>query len=187
MKRILAILLCVGIFAAVAAGCGGAQKEKIATGDEAASLNAADYKDNLEGLCNYLAAWGYINPYNNPDEKKSNEGVTYSKMRGELIGAKADSGKRFTAQHRKDTTIELYEYDLGNLNATADEVRASVEKDGTFKNLIGETVNNVYISNNKKYLMIYTDTTINGDTKETDDNYKSRQEVVEKFKKFHEK
>ena len=181
MKKILELLLCVGMFLFAAAGCGGSQKSVTATGDEAKSLSASAYDDDFKGLCNYLSALGYISP------KSENKDVTYSEMKAELIGAKKGSGRRFQAVHTKDTVIELYEYDLKDLNQTADEVRASVEKDGTFVNLIGETVKNVYLSNNKKYLMIYTDNTIDDDTKDTDSNYKSREEVVKKFKEFHEK
>ena len=187
MKRILAFILCAGIFAAVAAGCGGTQKSAVATEDEAykstytLKKNVNDYDDTLKGLCQYFGARGYINPID------KNQDITYSDMKGELIGAVKNTGKRFQAKHTEDTVIELYEYDLKNLNATADEVRSSVEKDGTFVNLIGETVKNCYLSNNKKYLMIYTDNTINEDTKETDKNFKAREEVVKNFKAFHEK
>lgn len=187
MKRLLAFILCAGMFVAVAAGCGGTQKSAVATEDEAykstytLKKNVNDYDDTLKGLCQYFGALGYINPID------KNQDVTYSDMKGELIGAVKNTGKRFQAQHTKDTVIELYEYDLKNLNSTADEVRGSVEKDGTFVNLIGETVENCYLSNNKKYLMIYTDNTIDGDTKETDKNYTAREEVVKNFNSFHEK
>ena len=187
MKKLLAIILCAGMFAAVAAGCGGTKQSAVATDDEAykstytLKKNVNDYEDSLKGLCQYFGALGYINPI------EKNENITYSNMKGELIGAKKNTGKRFQAIHTKDTMIELYEYDLKNLNATADEVRGSVEKDNTFKNLLGETVENVYLSNNKKYLMIYTDNTIDDDTKETDKNFKAREEVVKNFKAFHEK
>lgn len=183
MKKIIALLLCIGMFAAVAAGCGGSGQQEVATGDEAASLNANDYKDTYDGLCTYLSALGYINPL------EDNKGISYSVMNAEIIGAK--QGRRFTAKHTEKTTIEIYEYDLDGLKASPDEaaetVRSSVEKDGTFTNLIGEKVENVYLSDNGKYLMIYTDTTINGDTKETDKNFTARKEVVEKFKAFHAK
>lgn len=177
MKKIIIFLLCLGMFATVAAGCGGQVKETVATGDEAKSLNASDYKDDYNGLCTYLSALGFINPL------EDNKGVTYTVMTAEIIGAK--QGRKFTAQHRKETTIELYEYDLNNLNATADEVRASVKQDGSFINLLDEAVSNVYLSNNGKYLMIYDDKTINSDTKDTDENYLDMLEVVKKFKEFH--
>ena len=180
MKRIIALLLCIGLFASVAAGCGGSGKQPTATGDEAVSKKATDYKNDFSGLCTYLSALGYINPL------EDNKGITYTVMSADIIGAK--QGRRFTATHRKDTTIEIYEFDLKKLASTPDEaattVLASVKKDGTFKNLVGETVKNVYLSNKERYMMIYTDTSINGDTKKTDKNYQAREEVVKNFKNF---
>ncbi len=176
MKRIIALILCLGMFAAAAAGCGGQAKEPVATGDEAKSKSVSDYKNTYEGLLNYLSAWGYINPL------KDNEGVTYTNMTAELIGAK--QGRRFTAMNTKNTTIEIYEYDLNKLDATADEVRSSVEKNNTFQNLFDEKVNNVYLTKNGRYMMIYNDTSINDDTKDTDENYKNRQECIDKFLEF---
>ena len=176
MKRLIALFLCLGVLVMTASGCFGAGPQKEATGDEAANKSVSAYKNTYTDMLNYLAAWGYINP------REKNKDITYTEMQADLIGAK--QGRRFTAEHTKDTVIELYEYDLKALNATADEVRSAVEKNGTFQNLFDETVENVYLSKNKRYMMIYNDKTINKDTKETDDNYKARQEVVEKFTEF---
>lgn len=176
MKRIIALLLCVGMFAAVAAGCGGGQ-QLTATGDEATNKSAGAYKDTYADLLTYLSAWGYINPL------EANKGKSYTEMKAELIGAK--QGRRFTAQHTKDTTIEIYEYDPNNLNATADEVIGSVKANGTFQNLFNDEVENVYLSKSGKYMMVYTDKTINKDTAEDSDNYKAREEVIKKFLAFH--
>ena len=175
MKRIIAFLLCAGMFAAVAAGCGGA-KQPTATGDEAANTSVSAYQNTYTDLLTYLSALGYINPLT------ENENVTYSVMRADLIGAKR--GKRFNAMHTKDTTIEIYEFDPADRNATADEVLGSVRNNGTFKNLFGDEVNNVYLSKNGRYLMIYNDTSIKDDSKDTDENVKKRDEVVEKFTAF---
>lgn len=181
MKRIIAILLCVGMLAFAAAGCGTNQKPTVATGDEAASLKASDYKNNFTGLCNYLSALGYINPL------EDNKGVTYTVMKSEIIGA--SEGRRFTAQHTEKTTIEIYEFDLAALQSTPDEAATkvidSVKKDGTFTNLIGETVKNVYLSKNGRFLMIYNDTTITDNSKDSDKNVENRAEVIEKFENFH--
>lgn len=174
MKKIIALLLCLGMFAAVCAGCGGPQIT--ATGDEATNKSADAYKDTYDDLLNYLSAWGYINPL------EKNKGVTYTEMRADLIGAK--QGRRFNAQHTKNATIELYEFDLTKSNATADEVLSSVKADGSFKNLFGDKVDSVYLSSNGKYLMVYNDTSIKDDTKDTDENYTKRQEVIDKFKEF---
>ena len=181
MKRVLAALLCAGLLIVFASGCmGGGQQtnpEAVATGDEASSLDAKDYKNDFEGLCNYFAAYGYINP---KDESKSTE------MDASLIGAKI--GKKFTAvkmddKDVKDITIELYEYDTQNQNATADEVVKSVKADGTFSILELPDVK-AYLSDNGKFLMIYNDKGLD-ESKTDSDNYKWREEVLEKFKSFH--
>ncbi len=181
MKRVLAALLCAGMLIVFASGCMGGGKqtnpEDVATGDEASSLDPKDYKNNFEGLCNYFAAYGYINP--KYDDKNT-------KMDASLIGAKV--GKKFTAIRIDDKdvnniTIELYEYDTQNHNATADEVIGSVKEDGTFSILELPRVN-AYLSDNGKYLMIYTDKGLD-ESKTDSDNYKWREEVLEKFKTFH--
>ena len=181
MKRVLAALLCAGMLIVFASGCMGGGKqtnpEDVATGDEASSLDPKDYKNNFEGLCNYFAAYGYINP--KYDDKNT-------EMDASLIGAKV--GKKFTAIRIDDKdvnniTIELYEYDTQNHNATADEVIGSVKEDGTFSIIELPRVN-AYLSDNGKYLMIYTDKGLD-ESKTDSDNYKWREEVLEKFKTFH--
>lgn len=181
MKRVLAALLCAGMLIVFASGCMGGGKqtnpEDVATGDEASSLDPEDYKNNFEGLCNYFAAYGYINP--KYDDKNT-------EMDASLIGAKV--GKKFTAIRIDDKdvnniTIELYEYDTQNHNATADEVIGSVKEDGTFSIIELPRVN-AYLSDNGKYLMIYTDKGLD-ESKTDSDNYKWREEVLEKFKTFH--
>lgn len=181
MKRVLAALLCAGLLIVFASGCmGGGQQtnpEAVATGDEASSLDAKDYKNDFEGLCNYFAAYGYINP---KDESKNTE------MDASLIGAKI--GKKFTAvkmddKDVKDITIELYEFDTQSQNATADEVVKSVKADGTFSILELPDVK-AYLSDNGKFLMIYNDKGLD-ESKTDSDNYKWREEVLEKFKSFH--
>ena len=180
MKRIFAALLCAGLIMVFATGCFGGQQTNqadVATGDEARSLEAADYNNDFEGLCNYFAAHGYINP---KDETKATE------MDLSLVGAKA--GKKFTAvriddKDVKNITIELYEFNTGENKSTADEIIASVKSNGTFSILNLPEVK-AYLSDNGKFMMIYTDKGL--DEKKTDsDNYKWREEVLEKFKAFH--
>ena len=175
MKKLCAAMLAAVMFAAVASGCFGAgQKAAVATGDEAASQNATDYENNFEGLCNYLASFGYINPV---DE---NADVTFTVMDASLVGAA--KGRRFTEQTMKKANIEIYEYS-DTKNATADEVLKSVKDNGTFTILELPEVNSL-LSDNGKYLMVYNDKSI--DESKTDaDNYKLREEIIEKFKEFH--
>ena len=103
-----------------------------------------------------------------------------------LVGAKA--GKKFTAvriddKDVKNITIELYEFNTGENKSTADEIIASVKSNGTFSILNLPEVK-AYLSDNGKFMMIYTDKGL--DEKKTDsDNYKWREEVLEKFKAFH--
>lgn len=176
MKRITALLLCLGMFAAVTAGCGGTGKQVTATGDEATKTNVSAYQNTYKDLLTYLSAWGYINPL------ESNKDITYNEMKASLIGAK--QGRRFNAQHTKDTTIEIYEYDPANPDETARKVTESVKATGTFQNLFDETVFDVYLTTGGHYMLIYNDTSITDDTKETDENYQKRQEVVDCFMAF---
>lgn len=180
MKRVIAALLCAGLIMVFGSGCFGmpqANPEDVATGDEASSLNANDYKNDLEGLSNYFAAYGYVNP---KDKTKCVE------MDASLIGAKA--GKKFTAvkiddKEVKNITIELYEFDTEKLPATADEIISSVKSKGTFTILDLPDVK-ATISDNGKFLMIYNDKGLD-ESKTESDNYKWREEVLEKFKEFH--
>lgn len=179
MKRVLAALLCAGLLLVFASGCmgTGVNQEDIATGDEASSLEAKDYNDDFEGLCNYFAAYGYINP---------KDTSTTIDMDAALVGA--EIGKKFTAKRIKDTdvkniTIELYAFNTEKLPATADEIIASVKKDGTFSILELPEVH-AYLSDNGKYMMIYTDKGLD-ETKTDSVNYEYREEVLEKFKAFH--
>lgn len=176
MKRITAYLLCLGMFAAVTAGCAGAGKQITATADEAVNTNVSAYQNTYEDLLTYLSALGYINPLS------SNKDITYNEMKADLIGAK--QGKRFNAQHTKNTTIELYEYDPNQLDETAQKVIDSVKATGTFQNLFDETVFDVYLTAGGRYMMIYNDPSITDDTKDTDENYQKRQEVVDHFLEF---
>ena len=68
------------MLAFAASGCGGSQKSTTATGDEARSLNASDYENNLGGLCTYLSPLGYLHAHS------QSAGVSYSSMRGTITG-----------------------------------------------------------------------------------------------------
>ena len=178
MKKIFAALAAAIMISVLTTGCFGmGQKTAVATGDEALSQNAADYEDNFEGLSNYLASFGYINPVSD------NENVTFVSMDYELVGA--DKGRKYTEQTKKKATIEIYEFNLKSTNATADEVLKSVKDGGKFAIYDLPEVNNVYLSNNGKYMMIYTDKSINEDNTESDE-YKLRDEILTKFREFHE-
>ena len=192
MKRFIAAILCVGLIVAVSAGCGykdALSKENkttqateatgsVATVDE---VDAKNFSDDLEGLSNYFAKKGYITT---KDGKIDESTVTV--MDASLIGAK--EGKKYaTSYGGKAITIELYEYDLTNLsklNDTAKTVIESVKNSGEFTILDLPSVK-AYLSNNGRYIMVYTDASIDDANPDKEsDNYKHREEVIKNFRKF---
>lgn len=177
MKKLIAALFAAAMITVMATGCfGGTPAPKVATSAEAQSTDAADYPDTYEGLCNYLWANGYINP------AEENVDITYTVMDYDLIGAV--KGRKFPEQSKKKATIEIYEFDTAKSNATADEVLKSVKANGTFTILNLPEVNAI-LSNNGKYMMIYNDKSIKEDDPENEST-KLRDEIVTKFKEFHE-
>lgn len=193
MKRFIAAILCVGLIAAVSTGCAykdALSKDNTATTQATeATGNAAtvdeveekNFEDNLNGLSNYFAKKGYITT---KDGKIDESTVTV--MDASLIGAK--EGKKYaTSYGGKAITIELYEYDvrnLNNLNDTAKTVIESVKNSGEFTILDLPPVK-AYLSNNGRYIMVYTDASIDDANPDKEsDNYKHREEVIKNFKSF---
>ena len=190
MKRFIAAILCVGLIAAISTGCAykdALSKDNTATtqATEAAGsvatedeVDAKNFSDNLQGLSEYFAKKGYITT---KDGKIDESTVTV--MDASLIGAK--EGKKFiTAYGGKAITIELYEYDLKNLNDTAKAVIESVKNSGEFTILDLPSVK-AYLSDDEKYLLIYTDSSIDDANPDKEsDNYKHREEVIKNFKSF---
>lgn len=190
MKRFIAAILCVGLIAAVSAGC--AYKDALskdntattrateATGSVATvdEIDAKNFSDNLQGLSEYFAKKEYITT---KDGKIDESTVTV--MDASLIGAK--EGKKYaTSYGGKAITIELYEYDLKNLNDTAKTVIESVKNSGEFTILDLPPVK-AYLSNNGRYIMVYTDASIDDANPDKEsDNYKHREEVIKNFKSF---
>lgn len=192
MKRFFAALLCAGLIVAFSAGCGykdALSKQNTATQatDSTGSLATTDeikaenFADNLEGLSNYFVKLGYITE---KDGKIDESTVTV--MDASLVGAK--EGKKYaTSYGGKAITIELYEYDLTNLsklNDTAKAVIESVKNSGEFTILDLPSVK-AYLSNNGRYIMVYTDASIDDANPDKEsDNYKHREEVIKNFKSF---
>ena len=179
MKKIIAALFMAAVLAITATGCMGASNtaNDKATGDEAKSHRAEDYTNDLEGLCNYFASFGYINPQ---------APSTIMSMDAALIGAV--EGNRYVGYKNEQSdytylTIELYQYDTSKENATADEIVKSVNNDGTFSILGLDPVKNVYMSNKGTFLMIYKDSKLD-ENKKDDEHYKLRETIVKQFKEF---
>ena len=154
MKKILIGIL--GILTAVSlAGCmGTGQKiEKLSTDDapDTANIKSSDYKDNLEGLEKYLTALDYI-----PSKAEATD------MMSAVIGAK--NGDRYNFLVNNSTVfVELYEYEPDNLNDEGKRVIGEVKANGEFyvfgkdSELDGNIAYPATLSENEKYLVLYTD------------------------------
>lgn len=176
MKKILAALL-VALMVVSLAGCaGGAQVQikeltEYATPDE---IKPAKYKDTLEGLCNYMAALGYA--YDVPasyDEAAIAKDNNPKVMAAKEIGA--DAGYKF----RFKLGEAVYALEFYSFSDFEGEIYKSAKADGKFVmgSGDGETeINNVYISDSGKYMLIYHS---DKDAPETKDK------IVKAFKGFY--
>ena len=65
-----------------------------------------------------------------------------------------------------------------------EEATRTIEQmnDGTFENAMGETVEDVYLSENGKFLMIYSD---KSSDKKSEDHIETKNKVIKAFKEFH--
>lgn len=106
-------------------------------------VEASSVSDNLAGLEKYLA--GNASVTGSPED-----------MNKEMIGAKNGARYKYGYSGKDNVTLELYEYDLNNLNDTAKKVISDVKSTGKFT-VIGQPVNAV-LSKSGKYLMIYKNT-----------------------------
>lgn len=122
-------------------------------------IEEKDVEDTLEGLTKYMA-----NNYALGEP---------SETRGDMIGAQK-KGYRYATQ---TVLAEFYEFDLNNLNEDAQRVIDSVKKNGTFV-IMDLTVENVYLSDSGKYMMIYTDRV------GSEDSAANAKKAVEEFKAF---
>lgn len=183
MKRFfVAIIACLALCVSFA-GCGtydplsdtsatlttGASDSTSAEADatQPASRDAKEYKNNLAGLRDYMNDLGYISY----DKKTGSQ-----KMQAELIGAA--KGYRYT---KDAVTVELYAYNTKELNSTAEEVTESVKSKGSF-NLYEQEIT-AYLSDNSRYLMIYTDPAVAKDDTSSD-AYKTMKKAIKAFKSF---
>jgi hypothetical protein len=105
-------------------------------------VDGSNMDDNLAGLEKYLTSNGVIQG-------------TPEKMAAEFIGAKSGAKYKYSYEGKDNVTVELYEYDLSALNATATKTVDSVKKNGKFT-IMNQEVKAV-MSDSGKYLMIYTD------------------------------
>lgn len=178
MKKIVSLILVSILSASIFAGCGLEDPLSVNNGQSPTTADSTvanetepqkpvkeNYEKSYEGLVEYFKDLEYIDT-----EEKS-----VTKMSADLIGAK--QGNRYA----KDTAkVELYEFG-GKDNDKAADIKRAVEKNGKFE-LYNREVE-AYLSDNGKYLMIYTDTAIGeGDT--TSDAYKTKKAAIKTFKSF---
>lgn len=109
----------------------------------AASVGEGSVSDDLAGLQKYLVSNASVSG-------------TAETMRADIIGAKAGVRYKYGYNGRDNVTLELYEYDAANRNATAKKVLESVKSTGSFT-LLGSKVN-ATLSQNGRYLLILNDT-----------------------------
>lgn len=183
MKKIIAALTAVLMMTIFFAGCNDPlSKQNVAAGTTSAATEVTEntnatvdsnktYEDNLKGLEELFVDKGYMTIA----EDKSN----VTEMDASLIGAK--EGNRYKANYNNaEVLIELYAFDADNLEDAAKDVINSVKEKGQFQIMNLDPVN-AYLSDNGKYLMVYTD---KSNPEKDSDNDKRKQEVIETFKAF---
>lgn len=117
----------------------------VSTQDEPKSVNPSDYDNNVDELCKYLKALDYL----------KGEPV---KMAADLIGA--EKGYRYVFAYEKgNINAELYEYNTNKLNDKAKATIESVKENGYFQ-IQGFDKVEAYMSDNGKYLIIYSDSNL---------------------------
>ena len=123
-----------------------------------------EFEDSLEGLCDYFTA----------NKLVTGEPV---EMAYETIGATGGYRFRFTL-NKSTVQVELYSYDLDQLNDQAQEVLTSVRENGTFtmlKNQVPATLNG-----DGKYMLLYTD-----GSKEAE-NQAQKERAIALFEEFYQ-
>lgn len=159
MKKLFMAGLMAVLCATIFAGCNFSAPQTSSNSSDTASgdtLNAADgvtsgKGDNLTDFANYMLENEFI----------SGDSTETS---ASLIGA--SKGVRFTmSSGTSKYFVELYEYDLANINNTASTTIANAKADGSFTlfdNTTSATQNTIAaVSADGRFLMLYTDASTN--------------------------
>ena len=174
MRKAIAAAVCV-LTVLSAAGCAqqGVQLENVDTNNVLTTdqVNMKDYQNNLAGLEEYLVKLQYI-----PDKTEP------TKMMYSVIGAVAGDRYIFNVNN-SGVLIELYEYEPDKLNEDAKRVLNEVKENGAFhvfgiESIDGNVTYPATLSDNEKYLMIYTD------NNNSEDNQNQKKRVTEAVKAF---
>ena len=175
MKRIILILISILLILAFA-GCGVSDPLNPDASvsdddkDQSVTVDDADYEDSIAGIYNYMLAMGLIDK------------LEPTAMAADLIGA--EEGNKYVYRlNGKQIDVELYSYDIDNLNDTAKEILDSVKSSGSFEILgLGEV--EAIISDSGKYLLVYSDKAFDSNNP-NEDNVERRDRFVAAFKSFH--
>lgn len=172
MKKVILFVLTM-VLAISFTGCigGGSKLPGVMTheGADIKKVDASKYKNDLEGLEEYLKKLKYL-----PED------VTAVDMMSEVIGAKAGERYNFTVDN-STVFVELYEYDTDNMNADAKRVTAEAKKDGKIK-VLSDDDNAEFpavLSSSGKFLVMYTDNSTN------EGNAARKKNFTDAVKNFH--
>ena len=157
-KIILAVLCALTVFSLSGCFASGNKLENLDTAQavDMDSISQADYKNDLDGLVGYLKALQYLPKDTQPVD-----------MLAEVIGAKKGYRYIFTV-NGSQTVTELYEFDTAALDANAQRVIGEIKENGSFhlfnkEGVDTDTTYTAYLSDNGKYMMLYTDNSSNND------------------------
>ncbi len=157
MKKFIAFIF-LTILVISTSGCSSNQDKSELPNINASAASDNSYENDINGLKKYLVDTGCI----------TGEPI---QMSFAIVGAK--DGYRYNFD---SITVELYEFDTGNLNSTASNIVSSIKESGTFKMLDKDV--EAYLSNNEKFMLIYTDIT------NTEQRQERKSQVIEIFKNF---
>lgn len=142
----------------------------VSTQDEPKSVNPSDYDNNVDGLCKYLKALDYL----------QGEPV---KMAADLIGA--EKGYRYVFAYEKgNINAELYEYNTNNLSDKAKATIKSVKDNGYFQ-IQGFDKVEAYMSDNGKYLIIYSDSNLKDNNSPNESNKQRELDFLKAAEEFY--
>ncbi len=166
MKKILIAAVNAAIVLSMA-GCmpnNAEQLENLSTADapKADTVKSENYENNLSGLEKYFMKLQYIPENTEPTE------MVYG-----IIGA-VDGDRYIFNVNSSRVIMELYEYEPDQLGDEGKRVISEVQKTGKFhvfeKSSDNDRTYDAYLSDNNKYLMIYTDSSESIDNIERKDN-----------------
>ena len=194
IKAIVACLIIVSVFASCNDPLTSSKSDTKSSNSSASSEESAKkakstakktYEDSFDDLEEYMKDKGYLTDdiIKDADKKDEKTGKTRMELPDNVKGVDYKYGYEFIGAtfgkkyYNNNVVIELYEFKEGEKNDTIE----SVKKDGTFK--LYDAVGPAYLTDNDKYMLVYTDRNIkDGDTES--DAYKVMQRAIKDFKAF---